>query len=51
MSDPSPKKKKQSSGQYDRLLQGKITSKQYVQTLRKQAKSGRYATKPRSASA
>lgn len=45
VSDPSPKKSEHSR-QYDRLLKGEITSKQYVKTL-KQAHSGRYSS-PRS---
>jgi hypothetical protein len=43
VSDPNPKKSEQSS-QYDRLLKGEITSKDYVNTL-KQAQSGRYSSR------
>ena len=46
MTEPSPNKKpKQPSENYDRLLKGEITSKQYVKTLKKQAQSGRYVSR------
>jgi hypothetical protein len=46
VSDPSQKKteKSEHSRQYDRLLKGEITSKDYVNTL-KQAQSGRYSSR------
>jgi hypothetical protein len=38
MGSPSPKPRAESSRQYDRLLKGEITSKQYVQSLKKEAR-------------
>jgi hypothetical protein len=43
VSDPNPKQSEHSR-QYDRLLKGEITSKDYVKTL-KQAQSGRYSSR------
>jgi hypothetical protein len=39
MSNPSPKPRDESSRQYERLLKGQITSKQYVESLKKDARS------------
>lgn len=39
MGNPSPKPRAESSRQYERLLRGKATPKQYVQTLKKEARS------------
>lgn len=37
MGSPSPKPQDESSRQYERLLKGQITSKQYVQSLKRDA--------------
>jgi hypothetical protein len=53
MTDRTPSKPPRPSPQYDRLLKGEITSKQYVKSL-KSARSGRHAsrgTRSRAASA
>jgi hypothetical protein len=39
MGNPSPKPRAESSRQYERLLRGKATSKQYVQSLKNEARS------------
>lgn len=44
MTDRTPEKPPKPSPQYDRLLKGEITSKQYVQSL-KSARSGRYVSR------
>jgi hypothetical protein len=39
MSSPSPKPQDKSSRQYERLLKGQIDAKQYVQSLKEDARS------------
>jgi len=54
MSKPSPRREAESSRAYRRLIKGEISSKQYVQTLKKEARSSvtrHRGTKGRSASA
>lgn len=41
MADPIPEKHRTSPERYERLLRGEITSKQYVASLREQARSSR----------
>ena len=49
LAEQSPKRTRQPSKQYDRLLKGEITSKEYVKTLKKEAKTGHHsARKPAS---
>jgi len=50
MGSPSPKPQDESSRQYERLLKGEITPQQYVESLRKDARSrvaGRRTALPR----
>jgi hypothetical protein len=51
VSNPSPKPQGESSRQYQRLLKGDITSKQYVQSLKKEARSVVRSQKGRRAAA
>jgi hypothetical protein len=39
MGNPSPRPQDESSRQYERLLKGEISPKQYVESLRKDARS------------
>lgn len=46
MGKPSPKPKDESSRQYDRLLKGQITSRQYVTALKEDARSRAQRQRP-----
>lgn len=39
MGNPSPKQRSESSRQYERLVKGEISSKQYVKSLKKEVRS------------